>query len=255
MNAVGTLNLLEATRRHAPDAVFITVSTNKVYGDNPNRVPLVELDTRYDYADPAFEQGIDETMSIDGCLHSLFGASKVAADVLTQEYGRYFGMRTGAFRGGCLTGPAPLRRRAARLPELPRAHGAARGRVHDLRLQGEAGPRPDPLGRRRSARSGPSRRTPDRGEVYNLGGGKANAASLLECVELIAEASGGKRPGLTYDDQARVGDHICYYTDMAKFRAHYPGWRRSTTCRPSSSRWWARCTASSAELMLPCRCA
>jgi CDP-paratose 2-epimerase len=105
VNAGGTLNLLEAARRHTPEAVFITVSTNKVYGDNPNKVPLVELDTRWDYADPALAEGIDETMSIDGCLHSLFGASKVAADVLTQEYGRYFGLRTAAFRGGCLTGP------------------------------------------------------------------------------------------------------------------------------------------------------
>ena len=105
VNATGTLNLLEAARRHTPDAVFITVSTNKVYGDNPNRVPLEELDTRWDYADPAMAEGIDETMSLDHCTHSVFGASKVAADVLTQEYGRYFGLRTGTFRGGCLTGP------------------------------------------------------------------------------------------------------------------------------------------------------
>ena len=105
VNAGGTLNLLEAFRRHAPGGVFITVSTNKVYGDNPNRLPLVELHTRFDYADPADAEGIDETMSIEGCLHSLFGASKVAADVMTQEYGRYFGLHTAAFRGGCLTGP------------------------------------------------------------------------------------------------------------------------------------------------------
>src|SRR5690349_6904738 len=105
VNAGGTLNLLEAARRHTPEAVFITVSTNKVYGDNPNKVPLVELETRWDYADPALEQGIDETMSIDGALHSVFGASKVAADVMTQEYGKYFGLKTAAFRGGCLTGP------------------------------------------------------------------------------------------------------------------------------------------------------
>jgi CDP-paratose 2-epimerase len=226
VNAVGTLNLLEATRRHAPTAVFITVSTNKVYGDNPNRVPLVELETRYDYADPAFEQGIDETMSIEGCLHSLFGASKVAADVLTQEYGRYFEMRTAAFRGGCLTGPhhsgVELHGFLSYLVHVALREGAytifgykgkqVRDQIHSADVIGAfwafaQDPRPG-------------------GEVYNLGGGKANAASLLECVELIADASGGRRPTLTYDEQARVGDHICYYTDMAKFRAHYPAWRQ-----------------------------
>jgi CDP-paratose 2-epimerase len=106
VNAVGTLNLLEATRQHAPEAVFVLLSTNKVYGDAPNHLPLVELETRYDYADPADRNGIKETLSIDQCLHSVFGASKVAADVMAQEYGRYFGLRTGIFRGGCLTGPS-----------------------------------------------------------------------------------------------------------------------------------------------------
>ncbi len=225
VNAVGTLNLLEAARRHTPDAVFITVSTNKVYGDNPNRVPLVELETRYDYADPAFEQGIDESMSIEGCLHSLFGASKVAGDVLTQEYGRYFGLRTGAFRGGCLTGPhhsgVELHGFLSYLVHVALREGdytifgykgkQVRDQIHSADVIGAfwafaQDPRP--------------------GEVYNLGGGKQNAASLLECVDLIAAASGGKRPKLTYDEQARIGDHICYYTDMAKFRDHYPGWRQ-----------------------------
>jgi CDP-paratose 2-epimerase len=225
VNAAGTLNLLEATRRHAPDAVFITVSTNKVYGDNPNRVPLVELETRWDYADAALEQGIDETMSIDGCLHSLFGASKVAADVLTQEYGRYFGLRTGTFRGGCLTGPhhsgVELHGFLSYLVHTALREGSytifgykgkqVRDQIHSADVISAfwafaQDPRP--------------------GEVYNLGGGKANAASLLECVELIAEASGGKRPQLTYDETNRVGDHICYYTDMAKFRAHHPGWEQ-----------------------------
>lgn len=224
-NAVGTLNLLEATRRHAPEAVFITVSTNKVYGDNPNRLPLVELDTRYDYADPADAEGIDETMSIEGCLHSLFGASKVAADVLTQEYGRYFGMRTAAFRGGCLTGPhhsgVELHGFLSYLVHTALREGGytifgykgkqVRDQIHSADVVSAfwafaQDPRPG-------------------GEVYNLGGGKANAASLLESVDLVAEASGGKRPDLTYDDRARIGDHICYYSDMAKFRAHYPGWR------------------------------
>ncbi len=222
-NAVGTLNLLEACRRHSPDAVFVFVSTNKVYGDNPNRLPLVEHETRYDFAAPAHAEGIDETLSVEGCLHSLFGASKLAADVLTQEYGRYFGMRTGVFRGGCLTGPHHagvelhgfLSYLAAQaVAEAPYTifghHGKqVRDQIHSHDVISAfwafaQDPRP--------------------GEVYNLGGGKANAASLLECVELIATASGGRRPVLTYVDEPRVGDHICYYTDMAKFRAQHPGW-------------------------------
>lgn len=223
VNAGGTLNLLEAARRHTPEAVFITVSTNKVYGDNPNEVPLVELETRWDYADPAMAEGIDETMSIDGCLHSLFGASKVAADVLTQEYGRYFGLKTGVFRGGCLTGPhhagvelhgflsylVHVALREAPYTIFGYKGKQVRDQIHSADVISAfwafaQDPRP--------------------GEVYNLGGGKANAASLLECVELVAEASGGKRPVLAYDERARIGDHICYYTDMAKFRRHFPAW-------------------------------
>lgn len=225
VNAVGTLNLLEACRRHSPDAVFITMSTNKVYGDNPNQVPLVELETRWDYADPAMAQGIDESMSIDGCLHSVFGASKVAADVMTQEYGRYFGLKTGTFRGGCLTGPhhsgVELHGFLSYLVHVALVEGdytifgykgkQVRDQIHSADVvsafwEFAQAPRP--------------------GEAYNLGGGKANAASLLECVDLVAAASGGKRPVLTYDDTNRVGDHICYYTDMAKFRAHFPRWEQ-----------------------------
>ncbi|HLT16566.1 MAG TPA: NAD-dependent epimerase/dehydratase family protein [Acidimicrobiales bacterium] len=225
VNAVGTLNLLEAARRHTPDAVFITVSTNKVYGDNPNKVPLVELETRWDYADPAMAEGIDESMSIDGCLHSLFGASKVAADVLTQEYGRYFGLRTGAFRGGCLTGPhhsgvelhgflSYLVHTALR--EAPYTIFGYKGKqVRDQIHSADV-----------ISAFWAFAQDPRPGEAYNLGGGKANAASLIECIELIAEASGGKRPVTTYDERARVGDHICYYTDMAKFRSHYPDWEQ-----------------------------
>lgn len=226
VNAGGTLNLLEATRRHAPEAVFITVSTNKVYGDNPNRLPLDELETRYDYANDVDAQGVDESMSIEGCLHSLFGASKVAADVLTQEYGRYFDMRTATFRGGCLTGPhhsgVELHGFLSYLVSVALREGdytifgykgkQVRDQIHSADVIAAfwafaQDPKPG-------------------GQVYNLGGGKANAASLLECVELIARASGGKRPNLTYDDQARIGDHICYYTDMARFREHFPSWRQ-----------------------------
>ncbi|MFP5256748.1 MAG: NAD-dependent epimerase/dehydratase family protein [Acidimicrobiia bacterium] len=225
VNAGGTLNLLEAARRHTPDAVFITVSTNKVYGDNPNKVPLVELPTRWDYADPAMAEGIDETMSIDGCLHSLFGASKVAADVLTQEYGRYFGLKTGAFRGGCLTGPhhsgVELHGFLSYLVHVALREGPytifgykgkqVRDQIHSADV---------------ISAFWAFAQDPKPGEAYNLGGGKANAASLLECVDLVAEASGGKRPVLTYDEQARVGDHICYYTDMAKFRRDFPAWEQ-----------------------------
>lgn len=225
VNAGGTLNLLEACRRHTPDAVFITVSTNKVYGDNPNKVPLDELETRWDYADPALTQGIDETMSIDGCLHSLFGASKVAADVITQEYGRYFGLRTGTFRGGCLTGPHHSG------VEL---HGFLSYLVHTALHEGPYtifGYKGKQVRDQIHSADVVSAfwafaQDPHPGEAYNLGGGKANAASLLECVELIAAASGGKRPTLTYDDRARTGDHICYYTDMSKFRAHFPDWEQ-----------------------------
>jgi CDP-paratose 2-epimerase len=222
VNAVGTLNLLEATRRHAPEAVFIFMSTNKVYGDGPNRVPLVELETRWDYGDPAYEHGIAEGFSLDHCLHSLFGASKVAADVLTQEYGRYFGMKTGTFRGGCLTGPhhAGVELHGflnylvlASVEERPYTIFGYKGK--QVRDQIHARDVIDAFWAFAQA--------PRPGEVYNLGGGKANAASLLECVEMVAKRT-GKRPKLTYSEQNRIGDHICYYSDLRKLRAHYPGW-------------------------------
>lgn len=222
-NANGTINLLEACRRHSPDAVFVYVSTNKVYGDNPNRLDLVELETRYDYGDPAFSQGIDETMSVEGCLHSLFGVSKLSADLACQEYGRYFGMKTGIFRGGCLTGPhhsgVELHGFLSYLVTVALRQGPytifgykgkqVRDQIHSHDVINAFWA---------------FAQAPRAGEVYNLGGGKDNAASLLECVDLIAERS-GTRPVLTYDETNRVGDHICYYTDMAKFRGHYPDWR------------------------------
>jgi len=226
-NAVGTLNLLEACRRHAPEAVFITVSTNKVYGDTPNRLPLVELDTRWDYADATDAEGIDETMSIDASLHSLFGASKVAADVLTQEYGRYFGLRTATFRGGCLTGPHHAGVELHGFLSYLVAQSLTEG---DYTIFGYGGKQVRDQIHSADVISAfwAFAQDPRPGEVYNLGGGKANAASLLECVDAVAERS-GTRPVLTYDDINRVGDHICYYTDMAKFRGHYPDWRREWT--------------------------
>lgn len=222
VNAVGTLNLLESCRQYCPDAVFVFMSTNKVYGDGPNQIELQELETRWDYADPAYEHGISEDFSIDGCLHSLFGASKVAADVMTQEYGRYFGMKTGVFRGGCLTGPAHSGVElhgflsylvAQALREGPYTIFGYKGKqvrdqIHSYDVINAfwhfaQNPRP--------------------GEVYNLGGGKDNAASLLECVDLIEQAS-GKRPELTYSDDNRTGDHICYYSDLRKLCSHFPDW-------------------------------
>jgi CDP-paratose 2-epimerase len=223
-NAVGTLNLLEACRRHRPEVVFITVSTNKVYGDNPNRLPLVELETRYDYADPADAEGIDETMSIEGCLHSLFGASKVAADVLTQEYGRYFGMKTGAFRGGCLTGPHHSGVELHGFLSYLVAQAVTGGPYTIFGYKGKQ-VRDQLHSADVVSAFWAFAQDPRPGEVYNLGGGKANAASLLELVEMVAERS-GTRPALTWDDTNRVGDHICYYTDMGKFREHFPGWRQ-----------------------------
>jgi CDP-paratose 2-epimerase len=221
-NAVGTLNLLEATRRSAPDAAFVFMSTNKVYGDAPNRIPLKELPTRWDYDDPAFANGIPETFSIDQSLHSLFGASKVAADVLCQEYGRYFGMKTGVFRGGCLTGVnhsgAELHGflayvfKAAQQKRTYTIYGYKAKQVrdqihsHDVVRAFEAfldNPRP--------------------GEVYNVGGGKVNSVSMMETIDRVEQLLGTKID-TRYTDQARTGDHICYYSDLAKLRAHFPGW-------------------------------
>ncbi len=224
VNAVGTLNLLESCRRHREGAVFITVSTNKVYGDAPNRIRMKEHGTRYDFADPAFAEGVSESMSIDQNLHSLFGVSKAAGDLLTQEYGRYFGMRTGVFRGGCLTGPQHSG------VEL---HGFLNYLVFTALREGPYtifGYKGKQVRDQIHCRDVVSAfwnfaQNPRPGEVYNLGGGKGNAASLLECVAMIEERT-GRRPKLTVNPTNRIGDHICYYTDMGKFRAHYPEWRQ-----------------------------
>jgi CDP-paratose 2-epimerase len=227
VNATGTLNLLEACRRHTPEVVFVLLSTNKVYGDNPNRIPLVELETRWDYDDPRYVAGIPEDFPVEGCTHSLFGASKLAADVITQEYGRYFGMKTGVFRGGCLTGP---HHSGVELHGFLSYLVMVALQERDYTIFGYKGKQV-----RDQIHSADVidvlwtfAQDPDPGAVYNLGGGKANAASLLECVEMIA-ARCGKRPTLHYTDEPRIGDHICYYTDLARFRARYPGWRLSRT--------------------------
>lgn len=222
VNAVGTMNLLEATRRFAPEAVFCHMSTNKVYGDAPNFLPLRELETRWEYADEADFGGIRETLSIDQCKHSLFGASKVAADVMVQEYGRYFGMKTACFRGGCLTGPAHSGAelhgflsyliKCCHTGRPYRIFGykgkQVRDNIHSLDVSRalEAfyeNPRP--------------------GEVYNLGGGRANSVSILEAIAK-AEAVTGRKMAYEYVDKNREGDHICYISDLTKTRGHFPGW-------------------------------
>ena len=220
VNAGATLNLLAAARESAPEAPFCFTSSNKVYGDRPNQIALRELDTRWDYADG--RDGIPEDCPVDQCLHSLFGASKLAADALCQEYGRYFGMPVGIFRGGCLTGPQHAGValhgylnyivRCAVLAEPYRIHGhrgkQVRDQIHaddvaELFLQFFASPR--------------------MGEVYNLGGGRANSISVLETIAALGQR--GHVLQYQCSDQPRRGDHICYISDLTKLRAHFPRWQ------------------------------
>jgi CDP-paratose 2-epimerase len=225
-NAVGTLNLLEAVRRHAPRAAFVLLSTNKVYGDAPNERRLVELPTRWEYADAADFHGIDETCRIDCCLHSLFGASKVAADILTQEYGRYFGLDTAALRGGCLTGPAhsgvELHGFLSYLVKVAMTGGT-------YRIFGYKGKQVRDIIHSRDVCRAIQRiiEIPNPGAVYNLGGGRENSCSILEAAALVADLGGG-RLNTVYVDQARTGDHVCYISDTRKLEADYPGWRAAT---------------------------
>ncbi len=222
VNAVGTLNLLEAARQARPDSPFIHMSTNKVYGDRPNSIALKELPTRWDYDDRAYENGIPETLSIDQSKHSLFGASKAAADILVQEYGRYFGMPTCCLRGGCLTGPSHSG------VEL---HGFLSYLVKcnleekEYKVFGYKGKQV-----RDNIHSLDVARfmfafysNPGAGQVYNLGGGKANSCSILEAFHL-AEQLTGKRQRHVYVDENRIGDHVCYYSDLRKMRRDYPEW-------------------------------
>jgi CDP-paratose 2-epimerase len=221
-NAVGTLNLLEATRQHARDAVFVHLSTNKVYGDRPNQIDLVEKETRYDYADPEFADGIDETFPIDQSKHSLFGASKVAADIMVQEYGRYFDMKTACLRGGCLTGPnhAGVELHGF-LSYLIKCNLVGR----KYTIFGYKGKQV-----RDNIHSLDVARfiecfieDPRSAEVYNLGGGRDNSCSILEAFSLIEDISGNEMQ-YDYDEQNRSGDHICYISDLTKMKSHYPQW-------------------------------
>ena len=221
-NAVGTLNLLEAARQSCPESPFIHMSTNKVYGDRPNLIPLKEMETRWDYADPAFAGGIPETFSIDQSKHSLFGASKVASDIMVQEYGRYFNMPTCCLRGGCLTGPNHTGVELhGFLSYLIKCNLEGR----EYRIFGYKGKQV-----RDNIHSEDVARfihafylTPRSGEVYNLGGGKANSCSILEAFMMVQEFS-GKAQVYTYLDENRIGDHICYYSDLSKMKEHFPGW-------------------------------
>ena len=221
-NAVGTLNLLEAARQACPESPFIHMSTNKVYGDAPNFIKMKELPSRWDYDDPAYENGIPETFSIDQSKHSLFGASKAAADIEVQEYGRYFGMPTCCLRGGCLTGPnhsgVELH---GFLSYLVKCNLEGR----EYRIFGYKGKQV-----RDNIHSVDVAnfmfefcQAPRAGEVYNLGGGKNNSCSILEAFEMT-ERFTGKRQVYTYHEQNRIGDHICYYSDLTKMREHYPRW-------------------------------
>jgi len=222
VNAGGTLNLLEAARHFCPEAPFVHMSTNKVYGDRPNDIAMIEQETRWDYDDPAYAGGIAESFSIDQSKHSLFGASKVAADVMVQEYGRYFGMATCCLRGGCLTGPnhsgvelhgflsylvkCNLERR--RYTIFGYKGKQVRDNIHSADV---------------SAFIGRFIEAPRAGEVYNIGGGKENTVSILEAFAAV-EAVSGIAMDYSYSDQHRAGDHICYYSDLTKMKAHYPGW-------------------------------
>lgn len=225
VNATGTLNLLEAVRHHCPAAPFVFVSTNKVYGDTPNRLPLVEEARRFvlDPAHPFAAGGIDETMSIDQTLHSVFGASKAAADLMVQEYGRYFGMPTVCFRGGCLTGPAHAGAELhGFLAYLVRA--CVEGRSYRV-FGHKAKQVRDNLHARDLVKAFWSYvAAPRAGEVYNIGGGIWSNCSMLEAIELTERAV-GRALDWSYEDDARIGDHIWWVSDVSKFRSHYPDWR------------------------------
>ncbi len=229
VNAVGTLNLLESARRYCPESPFAHMSTNKVYGDAPNKLKLVESESRYDFAEEQYYYGISEDFTIDQSKHSLFGASKVAADVMVQEYGRYFGLPTCALRGGCLTGPnhsgVELHGFLSYLIKVNITGGEytifgykgkqVRDNIHSLDVvrfieQFFTKPRV--------------------GEVYNIGGGRDNSCSILEAFKLAEEIS-GQPMKYEYSDKNRLGDHICYISDLSKMKSHYPEWNISKSLK------------------------
>ena len=227
VNAVGTLNLLEAARRFIPESPFVHMSTNKVYGDAPNGLPLVELETRWEYARPEDLDGIREDFRIDQSKHSLFGASKVAADVMVQEYGRYFGMKTCCLRGGCLTGPnhsgVELHGFLSYLVKV----NVERGKYTVFGYKGKQV--------RDNIHSFDVARfiecfiaEPRSGEVYNIGGGRGNSCSILEAFDAVSSRTGMPMKW-EYAEENRKGDHICYISDLSKMKLHYPGWDLTRT--------------------------
>lgn len=249
-NAVGTLNLLEAARHECPESPFVHLSTNKVYGDAPNKVPLIELPTRWEYDDPSLEFGIAETFTIDRSTHSLFGASKLAGDILVQEYGRYFNMPSCCLRGGCLTGPnhsgVELHGFLSYLVKCNvssveyRIFGykgkQVRDNIHAYDVATFIHAFID---------------APRAAEVYNLGGGKENSCSILEAFKLVQEHTGITQK-YSYIDQARVGDHICYYSDLRRMKSHYPHWKITRTLddivREIATAWTAGARAGARRL-------
>jgi CDP-paratose 2-epimerase len=245
VNAVGTMNLLETTRQHSPDAVFVFMSTNKVYGDTPNELPLKELDRRWDYACAEDYDGITEQMRIDRSKHSIFGASKVAADVMTQEYGGYFGMKTHCLRGGCLTGPyhsgVELHGFLSYLVKTQLV-----GRTY--RIFGYKGKQVrDNIHSYDVARAIEEiYQSPRCGEVYNLGGGRQNSCSILEAFDRVEQLT-GRKMNYEYVNEHRNGDHICYISNLARFQSHYPRWEVSKSLddifREIVDSWKARLVA------------
>jgi CDP-paratose 2-epimerase len=225
VNAVGTMNLLETTRQYSLDAVFVFMSTNKVYGDAPNELPLKELDRRWDYACPDDYDGITERMRIDRSKHSIFGASKVAADIMTQEYGRYFGMKTHCLRGGCLTGPyhsgvelhgfLSYLVKTQLVGQTYRIFGYKGKQVRDNIHSYDVARAIEEI-----------YQSPRCGEVYNLGGGRQNSCSILEAFDRVTQLT-GRKMNYEYVDENRNGDHICYITNLARFQSHYPRWEIS----------------------------
>jgi len=222
INAVGTLNLLETARRYCPTSPFIFMSTNKVYGDAPNELPLIELQTRYDYADSNFYEGIDETCRVDACLHSLFGASKLAADVMVQEYGRYFDIPTVCFRGGCLTGPnhsgAELHGFLAYI-----ARAIHEGRKYSIYGYKGKQVRDNIHSYDVCTAFLAFYENPRIAAVYNLGGGRENSISVIEAISRF-EALLGKKLKKEYVEEPRRGDHMCYISNMGRFKSDYSSW-------------------------------
>src|SRR5271166_276533 len=222
VNATGTLNLLDATRQASPEAVFVFMSTNKVYGDAPNELPLTEIASRYDYTNPEHRNGVAESMRVDLSKHTIMGVSKLAADLMTQEYGRYYGLKTTCLRGGCLTGPnhsgvelhgflsylVKVQLEGREYKIFGYKGKQVRDNIHSL-----------DVARFMAAFVA----APRAGEVYNLGGGKANSTSILEAFKM-AESFTGKAQVHSYVEQNRKGDHICYYSDLRKMRKHFPAW-------------------------------